>query len=270
MTLGNKLSKLRKENNYTQEQLANILGISRQAISKWESDITFPETDKLIRMSDLFDCSLDYLLKDTVETDKDTVKMERNVMGIEEDAAKVNGIENEDEIFLFRRRLRERKSKRIMWGMPLWHIGKNARGVVAIGMNAKGVISVGLLSIGVLPIGLLSIGLLPIGTIALGIFAAGCFSVGIFAAGSISLGIISLGSIAFGNFSVGALAIGKYFAIGDHAQAIIAIGKTKAIGSAFQKTGKLMNGDYAAIKKLLDTIVPAYLSWAKEIIKLFL
>ena len=61
MTLGEKLSKLRRENNYTQEQLADILAVSRQAISKWESNITYPETDKLIRLSELFDCSLDYL-----------------------------------------------------------------------------------------------------------------------------------------------------------------------------------------------------------------
>ena len=64
MTFGEKLSKARKENNYTQEQLADILGVSRQSISKWESDVTYPETDKLIRLSELFHCSLDYLLKD--------------------------------------------------------------------------------------------------------------------------------------------------------------------------------------------------------------
>ncbi|MDD7025185.1 MAG: helix-turn-helix transcriptional regulator [Oscillospiraceae bacterium] len=63
MTLGDKLSKLRKESNYTQEQLAHVLGVSRQAISKWESNLTYPETDKLIKMSELFNCSLDYLLK---------------------------------------------------------------------------------------------------------------------------------------------------------------------------------------------------------------
>lgn len=40
MTLGDKLSRLRKENNYTQEQLADVLGVSRQAISKWESKVT--------------------------------------------------------------------------------------------------------------------------------------------------------------------------------------------------------------------------------------
>jgi transcriptional regulator with XRE-family HTH domain len=63
MTLGYKLAKLRKEHNYTQEQLAAVLGVSRQSVSKWESDLAYPETDKLIRLSELFDCSLDYLLK---------------------------------------------------------------------------------------------------------------------------------------------------------------------------------------------------------------
>lgn len=71
MTLGDKLSKLRKENNYTQEQLADVLGVSRQAISKWESNITYPETDKLVRMSKLFHCTTDYLLLEEDEMDTD-------------------------------------------------------------------------------------------------------------------------------------------------------------------------------------------------------
>ena len=66
MTLGEKLSKLRKEYNYTQEQLAEILGVSRQSISKWESDIAYPETEKLIELGKLFECSMDYLLKDDI------------------------------------------------------------------------------------------------------------------------------------------------------------------------------------------------------------
>ena len=66
MKFGEKLSKLRKEYNYTQEQLADILGVSRQSISKWESDIAFPETDKLIKIGNLFDCSMDYLLKEEI------------------------------------------------------------------------------------------------------------------------------------------------------------------------------------------------------------
>lgn len=66
MTFGEKLSKMRKEYNYTQEQLADILGVSRQSVSKWESDIAYPETDKLIEIGKLFDCSMDYLLKENI------------------------------------------------------------------------------------------------------------------------------------------------------------------------------------------------------------
>lgn len=70
MTLGEKIAKQRKELNYTQEQLADILGVSRQSISKWESDIAYPETDKLIELGKLFDCSMDYLLKEDVTEKK--------------------------------------------------------------------------------------------------------------------------------------------------------------------------------------------------------
>ncbi len=66
MTLGEKIARQRKELNYTQEQLADILGVSRQSISKWESDIVYPETDKLIELGKLFDCSMDYLLKEEI------------------------------------------------------------------------------------------------------------------------------------------------------------------------------------------------------------
>lgn len=66
MTFGEKISKLRKDNNYTQEQLADILEVSRQSVSKWESNSAYPETEKLIRLARLFDCSTDYLLKDDI------------------------------------------------------------------------------------------------------------------------------------------------------------------------------------------------------------
>ena len=62
MTTGEKLQKLRKDNNYTQEELADIMNVSRQSISKWESDMAFPETEKLIALSKLYHCTIDYLL----------------------------------------------------------------------------------------------------------------------------------------------------------------------------------------------------------------
>lgn len=262
MTLGEKLSKLRKQNNDTQEQLADILGVSRQAVSKWESNLTYPETDKLIRISELYNCSLDYLLKDAEETND---KKQSN-----------EGIP----FFRLKMNVRERVSDRTVWGMPLWHVSKNARGffaaglnargVIAVGFKAKGIISLGFLSLGVLSIGLLSLGFLSLGLFALGILSAGSFSIGVLAAGSICFGIISLGAIAVGDFSVGAQAIGKYFALGDHARAMIALGDTKAAGDVFQKIGDLSEQDIAAVRQSLDTIVPSYLSWAKEIVQLFL
>ena len=64
MTCGEKIQKLRKGRGYTQEDLADILSVSRQSVSRWESDIAFPETDKLITLAKLFKCSIDYLLND--------------------------------------------------------------------------------------------------------------------------------------------------------------------------------------------------------------
>lgn len=64
MTFAQKLKSLRKEHNYSQEELSQILDVSRQAVSKWESDRGIPETDKLIQISTIFGVTLDYLLKD--------------------------------------------------------------------------------------------------------------------------------------------------------------------------------------------------------------
>ena len=56
------LKKIRKEHNMSQEQLANELGVSRQAISKWESAVAYPEMDKIIALCDKFNLNIDDLL----------------------------------------------------------------------------------------------------------------------------------------------------------------------------------------------------------------
>ena len=66
MTTGEKIAMLRKRRNITQEQLAEILGVSRQSVSRWEMDQAFPETEKLIRLSGLFSCSIDFLLSEVL------------------------------------------------------------------------------------------------------------------------------------------------------------------------------------------------------------
>lgn len=67
MALSEKLYTLRKKSGLSQEQLAEQLGVSRQAISKWESGQSIPESDKLVVISNYFKVPLDYLLKEDDE-----------------------------------------------------------------------------------------------------------------------------------------------------------------------------------------------------------
>ena len=64
MTLGEKLQKLRKDAGMSQEELAARLEVSRQAVSKWERDSGYPETEKIVRMGRLFHVTMDYLLNE--------------------------------------------------------------------------------------------------------------------------------------------------------------------------------------------------------------
>lgn len=72
--LGNKLKQLRKKNGMTQEQLAKQLGITRQAISKWESDIAQPDIDNLAKICDIFNISADILLEIQVSSSLPSTK----------------------------------------------------------------------------------------------------------------------------------------------------------------------------------------------------
>lgn len=64
MTLGSKLQKLRKSRSLSQEAFAAIMNVSRQSVSKWELDQTYPEINKLIEIADFFNISLDELLRE--------------------------------------------------------------------------------------------------------------------------------------------------------------------------------------------------------------
>lgn len=58
-----KIQNLRKEKNFSQEELGEKLDVSRQSVSKWESGLAMPEVDKLIMLSEIFGVTTDYLLK---------------------------------------------------------------------------------------------------------------------------------------------------------------------------------------------------------------
>lgn len=66
MNFAEKLYTLRTQSGYSQEVLAEKLSVSRQAVSKWETGPTLPETDKLIAISELFNVSIDSLLIDSI------------------------------------------------------------------------------------------------------------------------------------------------------------------------------------------------------------
>lgn len=68
MKLSEKIYSLRRKNGLSQEQLAQRLDVSRQAISKWESGVSVPENDKLIALSKYFAVSVDYLIKEDIDT----------------------------------------------------------------------------------------------------------------------------------------------------------------------------------------------------------
>lgn len=256
MTLGEKIAKQRKEQNYTQEQLAEVLNVSRQSVSKWESDIAYPETDKLIKMGKLFDCSMDYLLKEEI-TEKNGNANTKIVTVLET----IGGV--------LKSQCRERKSEKLVFGMPLYHIGRDAKGFFAIGLRARGVFTIGLRAYGAVSVGLLSAGLISVGVLSAGLLSVGILALGFLALGAISVGIVSFGALAIGGFSAGAMAVGKYIAYGDYAKAMIAIGESKALGSIYAFT-YFSPANTACAIDWLDANVPGWLAAAKELFKLYL
>ena len=67
MILAEKIALLRRQTGWSQEELANQLNVSRQAVSKWESGASIPDLDKVLKLSALFEVTTDYLLKDEQE-----------------------------------------------------------------------------------------------------------------------------------------------------------------------------------------------------------
>ncbi len=69
MSTGENIQFLRKREGFTQEGFAEQMGVSRQTISKWESDSCFPEMEKLLQMCEMFHCNLDDLVRGDVQAD---------------------------------------------------------------------------------------------------------------------------------------------------------------------------------------------------------
>lgn len=263
MTTGEKISKLRKESNMTQEQLADLMQVSRQSVSKWESDIAFPETEKLLHLGELFHCSIDYLLKENAERD----------------GTKKEAPDEASTLTVSYPRFRqpytyEYVSRRKLGNLPLVHVnigrGRVAKGVVAVGFRSVGIFSVGLLSAGVLSFGLLSLGLLAFGVLSLGVAAFGSIAAGIFSFGAVALGaLLAAGGIAVGTFACGGIAVGNYFAYGGYANAQVAIGLTHVKGDIWSYCGEALDFDRSEMIAKLKEVVPSALRWLANAVTAF-
>lgn len=208
MKFSEKLAELRRSKGWSQEQLGEQLGVTRQTISKWELGTTTPDMDKLAAMSDLFAITTDELIKGT------DGKPAAGSIPLNERKRPLHF---------------EYKSQRSFCGVPLVHVNFGlgncaARGIVAIGNRAVGVVSIGFLSVGVVSLGLLSVGLISLGVLAAGLFALGSFAAGFMAFGAISAGWLAFGGVAGGYYAVGGAAAASQIAFGGLADAHIAIG----------------------------------------------
>lgn len=86
-TVGERLYELRTRNNMTQEKLAEELNVSRQSISKWELDKTLPDVERLMQLSDLYQVSMDYLIKGTKENSDEIVKTKESLKNTSENTS---------------------------------------------------------------------------------------------------------------------------------------------------------------------------------------
>ena len=158
MTIGERIAEERKKKGMTQEDMAEKLNLSRQAISKWESGSSFPDTENLLKLSLLFSVSVDYLLKGEMVEEKNE---EEKVFHLSYSSLT---------------RMKERHSEKTLWGLPLWSVGKNAKGFFALGFRSEGIFSLGFFSKGVFSLGCFTLGGISVGMASLGLLSLGVFS----------------------------------------------------------------------------------------------
>lgn len=80
MNIGSKIAEARKKKHLTQEQLAELLSVSRQSISRWESNQTYPDMDKIVFLAEILEVSCDYLLTDQAVPQEDGKDYGKNVI----------------------------------------------------------------------------------------------------------------------------------------------------------------------------------------------
>lgn len=224
MSFAEKLMELRRSKGWSQEQLGEKLGVTRQTISKWELGDTTPEMEKIAILSEIFGITTDELIKG------EPPKSGANTVPLTEQKPASSKFHY------------EYKSEKLWHGIPLVHVNfgfgnYRAKGVVAIGNIACGIFSLGFVSAGVVSVGIVSagililsavvgLGVLSIAAISGGLFAIGGAAVGLFALGGAAAGWTAMGGAAAGAYAFGGMASATNIAFGGIATGHIAIGQT--------------------------------------------
>ncbi len=207
MTFREKLMDQRRRRGLSQEQLADRLGVTRQSVSKWETGEAMPELAKLIALADLFEVSVDYLVRDSLDRPAASPEMAQLEQKLEQLRRET------DTTFC------SYTSKVRFLGIPLVSIRlahdryptrrSTAVGIIAIGNFAVGVVSLGLISLGLFSVGMIAVGLLALAGVSIGGLAVGGVAMGVWAFGASAVGIhLGVGAAAVGRSAAGLSADG--------------------------------------------------------------
>ena len=217
MNFETRLYELRKKAGLSQEELANLVGVSRQAVQKWEAGTSRPDVDNLTALAGYFNVTLDWLI-----TGREAERPQAGPVVVE------NHYHYEGWRY-------EYKSERTLFGLPLVHINLSqrgltwARGIVAIGNVATGFLAIGCFAAGLVSLGAIALGLLALAGMAMGLIALGGIGLGVVAAGGCALGYLAIGGSAVGVYAAGGAAVASKVAVGASASAeLLAVGREAA------------------------------------------
>ena len=259
MDFRERLFNLRRQAGLSQEELANLLGVTRQAVQKWEAGTSRPDMDNLVSLADYFKVSLDYLVTGREAAPPPT-------------ATVVNNYYHHEYRWHY-----EYKSKRTLFGLPLVHINCGpgihwARGIIAIGDIATGFVALGGIAVGLVGVGALCLGLLlALGALGVGMISIGGLAVGVTAWGGFAFGLLSVGGISYGVYAAGGLVAASRVAVGGVASAPLAIGASaEGAQTILIPFEGLMGTELEAAKAAIDAAcqnAPGFIPW---LLKLFL
>ncbi len=260
MDFRERLFDLRRQAGLSQEELANLVSVTRQAVQKWEAGTSRPDMDNLVSLAEYFKVSLDFLVMGKEPTPPPTPTIVNNYY---------NG---RPERWHY-----EYKSKRTLFGLPLVHVNVGhgdhwARGIIAVGDIATGVVALGGVAAGLFTLGGVSLGLLlALGALSIGTVSIGGVAIGLIVLGGVAMGWLSIGGVGVGVYAAGGIVGASKVAVGSIATGALAIG-TEADGAQtiLLPLAGLRGEDLTAAQAAIDAAcagAPGFVPW---LLKLFL